>query len=123
MGKTLNERWQDRMVSLAPKNTMAFEAVLDCTTELKDACTPRPPQAEWFGDPDTEPGKWDAWWFEDFGVFRQVHIRPGTTTPEPWLYGNIDGYAEVRWRDSFKVVPVAREGFPAPVGWGVVGVL
>lgn len=81
---------------------------------LDDACTPRPPKAEWFG---TGPGQWDAWWIESWGVLRNVRLEDD---------GGLEGYNEVGelvsmyYDPTCNVVPVAREGFPAPVNWKVV---
>lgn len=99
----------------------AEEAVAACAewqtavVDLTDACTPRPPKAEWFG---TGPGQWDAWWVEGCGVLRRTVLIDGV----------IHGWDErgefrtpIMGGTSRRVLPVSREGYPAPVGWGVVG--
>lgn len=80
--------------------------------DMSDSCTPRPPQPEWFG---TGPGQWDSWWVD-------MH----DPDVDPFVARASDGYcirslAKIVARDAvMECVPVAREGFPAPVGWGVV---
>jgi len=82
---------------------------------LEDACTPRAPKPEWFG---TGPGQWDSWWvsYEEGGAamtFRGIHVR-----------GDILIFPDKHevWLDAIvSCVPVARTGFPSPVGWQVVG--
>lgn len=78
--------------------------------EIEAACTPRPPRPEWFGSPLDEEGKptgkWDSWWIQwDDG------------------HGDICHGAICMWWCNVPTscVPVAREGFPAPVGWSVIG--
>lgn len=87
-----------------------------CADILADACTPRPPKPEWFG---FGPGQWDSWWcaYEEGGaaaIFDRV-----------WCDGEVirfpDGY-EVWIGSIVSCVPVARKGYPAPVGWQVLEV-
>lgn len=89
-----------------------------CADILADACTPRPPKPEWFG---FGPGQWDSWW---------VKWKDGTST---WIYSvkvAENGFWD--WKDCEGLdiwdrvddmvlcLPVARECYPAPVGWQVL---
>lgn len=94
---------------------LVSQAVTTCADVFEQACEPRAPKPEWFG---TGPGQWDAWWvsYEEGGAavtFRGIQSR-GDILIFP------DGH-EI-WLDAIvSCVPVAREGYPAPVGWKVVG--
>lgn len=93
---------------------------------LEDACTPRPPRAAWFGDPDTEPGKWDAWWVEEVGTLRACYharYQELATVEGTEECGKVVGFYLEGPNVAPACVPVSREGFPSVVGWGVVGVL
>ena len=91
-----------------------IEAYEDCIQMITDAITPRPPQAEWFG---TGPGQWDAWMTESGRLLRNGRWfrLPGCKChyPNGRILFNGESVEE-------NVVPVAREGYPAPVGWQVV---
>lgn len=129
--KTLVETWRGDAVNATsdPSFTHTPRAArnwLDaCISDFTDACTPRTPKAEWFG---TGSGQWDSWWFGECGVMRSCVLSSmhGAVT--------VDGIdecgesvtvfiagAETLAEMITECVPVARDGFPAPVGWGVVG--
>ena len=103
------------MMSRSPDVSAVFQR---CRAALDSACTPRAPKPEWFGDPEKEPGKWDAWALapeddEDWRIVRNASVVEG------WIISNSHLYPA--WPlDCVVVVPVAREGFPAPVGWWVL---
>jgi len=62
---TITEKWTDRLVRIAAKNTMAFDEVLQYMTDLGAAYIPREPKLEWFG---TGKGQWPMWHWEGIGV-------------------------------------------------------
>lgn len=85
-----------------------IEAYRDCIQMITDATTPRPPQPGWFG---TGPGQWDSWMTESGRLLRdgQWFRLPGCTChyPDGRILFNRESVEE-------SVVPVAREGYPAP---------
>lgn len=113
---TLQQSWDARAKAWAtpPASNPALESVREvmaraydtCAREYREACTPRPPQPEWFGDPEKEPGKWDAWW-----VRWADNVDGRILTGQAWP---ISKSAPV------ECVPISRTGFPCPVGWHVV---
>ena len=122
----LIEEWQEaaNRASNCEHPSLGVVAAYDqCATELTDASTPRPPKAEWFGD---GPSQWPSWWIRGFvgeGIYRGCYMRGDfmhRKIPVP------SGQMAVMAIGVFNMhlcecVPVAREGFPSPVGWGVVG--
>ncbi len=104
------------------KQYIGFRGAIELAVSMfESASTPRPPKAEWFGNPETEPGKWDAFWIEDVGVLR------GCRCGWVGLNRTITGITE-REEETTQLlkrlsacIPVARTGFPSPVGWSVVG--
>lgn len=116
----LIEKWQNAVNASRRMSGMRAGAYETCITDLTDATTPRPPKAEWFG---TGPGQWDSWWVKESlvngqkgssGVWVSVRVDG--------LFIGHDGFVP-SWmiEDIECCVPVAREGFPCPVGWDVVG--
>lgn len=121
--KTMIERWEDKATSKVGQEDDERYGVQFCLNELSDACTPRPPKPEWFG---TGPGQWDSWWFayEEGGAAMTLkHVELHATNDGGYyLKFGRDNWSHEVWLDAIAVVvPVAREGFPAPVGWHVVG--
>lgn len=97
-------------------NARGFGIALASAAEnLEVACTPRAPRSEWFG---TGPNQWDAWWVSTStkGASPNVIHVKSVEFDELVTIWNI-----VPLRTIIACVPVAREGFPAPVGWHVVG--
>lgn len=91
-----------------------------CADGLEAACTPRQLQAEWFG---TGEKQWDSWWFESVGVLhycRQDDLDPRRIKGVDETKELAACYLSGRYAVA-SCVPVAREGFPAPAGWSVVG--
>lgn len=94
---------------------LVSQAVVTCADVFEHACEPRAPKPEWFG---TGEGQWDAWWIMTWGVLRNVRLDDD---------GSLEGDNEagelvsMYFDPTCNVVPVAREGFPTPVGWKVVG--
>lgn len=102
-----------RAVAVSEARAQAFA---ECMRDIESACAPRPPKPEWFGE---APGKWDCWmirltsnWFLIRGA---KTIKQGRQIYDEMSddFFSMDSIAEC--------VPVTREGFPAPVGWSVVG--
>ncbi len=82
----------------------------------EDACTPRPPQPEWFG---TGPGQWDTWLVEFVPSYRhRPTILHECFQCEGILHSKSFG---CDLKEIKHCVPVAREGFPLQVDWHVVG--
>ena len=130
MNETMAEEWEQEislygaaaMETDRSSQDQAYQAgvstgIAKCRRDEQEACEPRLPQAEWFGDPDQEPGKWDAWWIEDSLGFGRLE-RPCRKVPQYMPPGHWECVAV---KVAVFVAPVAREGFPFPVGWGVVG--
>lgn len=129
--KTLIEALEQRQLEMLGDGRSTVRAQIasetgHCIAVIQDACTPRPPKPEWFGTPfDAEgkaTGKWDAWWLDGVGVLR--HCRMDELNPS-----RIQGVDEAKELASCRLsgrfaviscVPIAREDFPAPVGWQVV---
>lgn len=96
-------------------------ALASAAADLEAACTPRPPQPEWFG---TGPGQWDTWWIKRKGENKYGYAHNARVITVDW---SDEKYALIATGESCvfslieSCVPVAREGFSAPVGWHVVG--
>lgn len=112
--KTVLDQWLERVKRNAEPFISAEEQgqILRCIDDLDDACTPRPPQPEWFG---TGPGQWDSWTILGLG-------QPGKWRPiqrsKHWQY-----YVELMLvTGGCLVVPVRRPPDPPAmdVGWGVI---
>lgn len=111
----------------------AQNAWLSAAAKLDDACTPRPPQAEWFE-------KWDVWWvwmvddssgphgliFTDGRVYTSWEDMHRDDSPSyQGINGTQDGCG-YSWRIDkiLKCLPVKADNwkeYPCPVGWQVVG--
>lgn len=141
--ETMTEEWErensiystaatetDRSSQDRAYQTGVSTGIAKCRIDVREAYKPRPPQAEWFGDPDLEPGKWDAWWIRWHGYHGHICYMVRATLEDnrivlSWQilrsgdepYRTPGAFAD----SSCMCVPVAREGFPCPVGWGVVG--
>lgn len=111
----MNDTLESIVRSRCEDMLLVSQAVDTCLDAFEQACEPRPPKAEWFG---TGPGQWDAWWIESWGVLRKVRLDED---------GGLEGVNEagelvsMYFDPACNVVPVEKEGFPAPVGWQVVG--
>ena len=128
---SITEKWQERLDLVdddRPENMPEWRAWNTCMQDLHDATIPRPPQPEWFGDPEKEPGKWDAWWVElAEGVSTHGLLRIVRAEQNPFRYvGALLGVAGQTWifhREIKSCVPVRRKGPPAmDVGWGFLDV-
>lgn len=89
--------------------------------EVLAARTPRPPKLEWFG---FGPGQWDSWWVQ---TTKASNISRTTLTLREAFIDDAGGVATPKgWHIPILMiescVPVAREGYPAPVGWQVLEV-
>ena len=119
---------------------LVSQAVVTCCDVFEQACEPRPPKAEWFG---TGPRQWDSWQlhiveplgqqtFDHWALLRPVVWFASTFTDParqnavanagifgPWLLvkEHRSGWPLCHITEC---VPVAKEGYPAPVGWNVV---
>jgi hypothetical protein len=83
---------------------------------FKDAITLRTPKPEWFG---TGPNQWDSWWCIWANLRPSVVLECKTASSSRGLC--LEGIGTFMPLDELVAcAPVAREGFPAPVGWGVV---
>lgn len=90
---------------------LVSQAVTTCADVFEQACEPRAPKAEWFG---TGPGQWDRWMVGRRRTRGRKSWVMWTVSTHTWMPGYWPTAKTV-------VVPVAREGYPAPVGWQVVG--
>lgn len=88
---------------------LVSQAVVTCADVFEQACEPRPPKPGWFG---TGPGQWDSWWL--IPAEKTVFTNQG----EGKVARNCTSIDCTR---IALVLPVAREGYPAAVGWKVVG--
>ena len=87
--------------------TLNSQIVVTCLDAFEQACTPRPPQAEWFS-------RWPHWSMKSqerniFGSTALVIDMPN----DPVLHADYTHRAAL-------CLPVAREWPHAPVGWQVV---
>lgn len=88
---------------------LVSQAVVTCADTFEQACEPRAPKPEWFG---TGHGQWDSWM-----IWSQ-----STMSWELWRDSQEhSGLRKYGLRDIQSCIPVARTGYPAPVGWQVVG--
>jgi hypothetical protein len=85
------------------------QTIETCLDVFEQACEPRPPKPEWFGRGEKQ---WDSWWL--IPKERTIFTDGGAGK----LARNCVNLDCSRIES---VVPVTRSGFPAPVGWGVVG--
>lgn len=113
----MNYTLKSIVISRCEDMLLVSQAVDTCLDAFEQACEPRPPKAEWFG---TGPGQWDAWWVQTTGG-RQCLMRNVAYTVD-----STGGWLETKdecWKVMYVagVIPVAKEGYPAPVGWQVVG--
>lgn len=142
--KTLQETWLsvaqlNRECCQPDDNVRAMGCALGlerAVVDLASACTPRPPRPEWFGN---GPAQWDSWWIhahsgEYANTSDVVQVRGGAyevsrdvdpyEDRDGWCI-TVDGYTCTNNSlhiEDFVCLPVSREGFPSPVGWGVVEV-
>lgn len=126
---SLNEKWRNNVGDGGPI-AERDETLCDCADDLESACTPRKPEPEWFE-------KWDSWWIRVTGgkyggtvdIVSVVSVYQLHKDSDPWVERDgwcitVDGYFfnnNSIYVDDIECVPVDREGFPAPVGWHVVG--
>jgi len=126
--KTLSDTWDERSRDRAELMSEARHEVRRCAQDPEDACTPRAPRPEWFGNPETAPGKGDSWWCEwsdgetcfAFGAY-----LPAGRPADDLGFNAVNRYTGRDIRDDLNdlilCLPVARKGYPGPVGWKVVG--